>query len=241
MPHIPPAQPPSFPALTPHMNFPPPQPAPVPHYQTPQAPPTYQQPITRPQQVVYNKAPPVEVFHLADAANSSIPPEIREQFHQDQHGHILFFTAPPVDAAPPVKAGAALGHSARYLAAKAKREATLAEKRKRENDGSAHKDEERKRMKTEVEIAFQGDVAALTAKALEVFGDQLLQATVKEYETLPMDGDAKGRLQAELETLEKIRKDETRKQREREERVRREKEKQKVPITGVSAALEDVV
>ena len=68
---------------------------------------------------------------MADHANASIPLEIREQFQRDEKGRILFFTAPPLNVEQPLtKDGRALGHSARYLAAKAKKEALKASKRK---------------------------------------------------------------------------------------------------------------
>jgi chromatin structure-remodeling complex subunit RSC1/2 len=69
----------------------------------------------------------VEVYHLLDSANASIPPDIRAQFHRDEHDRVLFFTAPPIDASPIPKSARTLGHSIRYLAAKAReREAAKA-------------------------------------------------------------------------------------------------------------------
>lgn len=84
-----------------------------------------------PQYSTNYKAPqPVEVWHLNDAANASIPPDIREQFERDEYGRVLFFTAPPLDMAGGVSSVAHLGHSARYLAAKLKREEARAQKPK---------------------------------------------------------------------------------------------------------------
>lgn len=81
-----------------------------------------------PQYSTNYKAPqPVEVWHLNDAANASIPPDIREQFERDEYGRVLFFTAPPLDTAGGVTSVAHLGHSARYLAAKLKREEARAQ------------------------------------------------------------------------------------------------------------------
>ena len=68
----------------------------------------------------YNPPGPVEVYHLNDTANSSIPEHIREQFQRDDQGHVLFFTTPPQDILPPVREGAALSHTPGYLARRAR-------------------------------------------------------------------------------------------------------------------------
>ena len=59
---------------------------------------------------------PDEVYRLPENANLAIPEEVRKQFQQDEQGHILFFTAPPVDTLPSVKPGSAVGHTAKFLA-----------------------------------------------------------------------------------------------------------------------------
>ncbi|KAI9827159.1 MAG: hypothetical protein M1832_005295 [Thelocarpon impressellum] len=70
---------------------------------------------------------PVEVYQLNDAANVSIPPEVRQRFQRDEQGRLLFFTAPPLDNS---KEAGGLGHSVRYLGEKARRKDMLAAKRK---------------------------------------------------------------------------------------------------------------
>jgi hypothetical protein len=62
----------------------------------------------------------VEVYHLSDSANASIPTDIRAQFHRDEHDRILFFTAPPMDASLIPESTKTFGHSIPYLAAKAR-------------------------------------------------------------------------------------------------------------------------
>jgi len=47
----------------------------------------------------YKTPQPIEAWSLNDAANASIPPDIRSQFLRDAAGRILFFTAPPVEFA----------------------------------------------------------------------------------------------------------------------------------------------
>ncbi|KAL9102278.1 MAG: hypothetical protein Q9163_002547 [Psora crenata] len=71
-----------------------------------------------------------EVFRLPDNANLAIPEDVRRQFQQDEHGHVLFFTAPPLDTLPNVKPGSAVGHTARYLAARLRARIDARQKRK---------------------------------------------------------------------------------------------------------------
>ncbi|KAF2400080.1 Bromodomain-containing protein [Trichodelitschia bisporula] len=86
-----------------------------------------------------HKAPtPVEVYHLPDQANASIPPEIRQQFQTDDQGRVLFFTAPP--RPPPQMVtirGTRLAHTPKYLAWRAEKEIEArkaGEKRKAEEE-----------------------------------------------------------------------------------------------------------
>ena len=81
----------------------------------------------------YRDPPPIEVYTLPDQANLSIPPEIREQYQRDAFGRVLFFTAPPL-AAPEPKSTSLLGHSVRYLAAKARWQDDLSRKRKERDE-----------------------------------------------------------------------------------------------------------
>jgi len=66
---------------------------------------------------VYNPPRAPEVYTIAPNVNDAIPAETRELYDRDEHGRILFFTAPPVPRAgnglAPEYAG--LGHSTRYL------------------------------------------------------------------------------------------------------------------------------
>lgn len=70
----------------------------------------------------YNPPRPVEVYTLEDAIDARIPSDVREQFQRDEQGRVLFFTQPPLKR---VHSGlssesAALGHSLRYLADRAR-------------------------------------------------------------------------------------------------------------------------
>ncbi|TAQ85828.1 hypothetical protein B7494_g5838 [Chlorociboria aeruginascens] len=78
----------------------------------------------------YNPPRPVEVYTLSDQANLSIPPDTRSQFHQDEAGRVIFFTAPPLDVNPVSEQSRNLGHSLRYLAEKARRTEEIQKQRK---------------------------------------------------------------------------------------------------------------
>ncbi|RFU30978.1 hypothetical protein B7463_g5354, partial [Scytalidium lignicola] len=77
----------------------------------------------------YNPPRPIEVYTLGDVANA-IPADIRSQFHHDEDGKTIFFTAPPLDANPIPEHLRNLGHSLRYLADKARHKEENEKKRK---------------------------------------------------------------------------------------------------------------
>jgi len=79
---------------------------------------------------VYNVPRQIEVYTLPDQANSAIPADIRSQFHRDEYGRIIFYTAPPLDANPVPEEKQSLGHSLEYLANKARNKEEVAKKRK---------------------------------------------------------------------------------------------------------------
>jgi chromatin structure-remodeling complex subunit RSC1/2 len=133
---------------------------------------------------VYNpNAPrPIEVFRLSEAANAAIPEDIREQFHCDDSGHVLFFSAPPLDIAPSLQQK--LGHSLKYLAAKEERR-KLVEQRKRKEDLERVDREERvKRLRADEETDLAVRVEALTAKAVDIMTSHVMVGTEKIYEHL---------------------------------------------------------
>ncbi|KAG0647295.1 chromatin remodeling [Hyphodiscus hymeniophilus] len=77
----------------------------------------------------YNPPRAPEVYTLADSANAAIPADIRAQFHQDERGRIIFYTAPPLDVDPIPEETRDLGHSLRYLVDKARGKEELERKR----------------------------------------------------------------------------------------------------------------
>ena len=133
---------------------------------------------------VYNpNAPrPVEVFHLSDIANAAIPEDIRKQFHCDDHGRVLFFSAPPVDYIPP--STKQLGHSLKYLATKEERQIKVEERKRKLAEDQKERDEAAKRHCADVETALAGRVKGITGRALDTFVQHILTGTGELYDSL---------------------------------------------------------
>jgi chromatin structure-remodeling complex subunit RSC1/2 len=188
------------------------------------------------------KAPqPVEVFVLNDHANASIPQEIREQFQRDEKGRVLFFTAPPLNVDQPLtKDGRALGHSARYLAARAKKEAMKAAKRKAEEAGATEREEAAKKSKLDDEAKFKQAVSQLGTKALKALEDQLASATKAELEAL-FNGQTKEGLASVLDQLTEAQRVSAQKKLERELHVLERESRKRTTVTGMTARLEEKI
>jgi chromatin structure-remodeling complex subunit RSC1/2 len=130
---------------------------------------------------VYNpNAPrPVEVFHLSDAANAAIPEDIRDQFHCDDHGRVLFFSAPPVDFIPPSKQK--LGHSLKYLATKEEHQKKVEERKRKLADERMEREDAAKRQRAEVDSELAARAEALTGKAVETLVQRIVTGTDQLY------------------------------------------------------------
>ena len=236
----------SQPATIPHapqnMNFVPQQP-PIPHtnqYQSPAAAASSYNPQSyRPAAVNYNAPPANEVYYLPDAANSSIPQQIRQQFHCDANDRVLFFTSPPLDTLPPYKEGAALGHSVRYLAAKAKREALLTEKRQREQAEEPAREEARKKARKAEEEEQKLALRNTTAKALDKLQEQLAEGIRASYRQLSPEHWERD-MRMDLDELEKAQAKARRSEQEFAEHERLRREQDFVSITGLGVALDNV-
>ena len=235
-------QPTGMPHASQNMNFVPPQP-PTPHanqYQSPAAAASSYNPQSyRPPAVNYNAPPANEVYYLPDAANMSIPPQIRQQFHCDDNDRVLFFTSPPLDTLPPYKEGAALGHSVRYLAAKAKREALLSEKRQREQAEKPAREEARKKARMAAEEQQKLVLRDSTAKALDALQEQLVEGTRAAYRQLSPEHWRRD-MRMDLDELEKAQAETQRLEQEFEEHERLRREEDRVPITGLGVTLDNV-
>lgn len=133
---------------------------------------------------VYNpNAPrPIEVFHLSDAANLAIPADIREQFHCDDKGHVLFFSAPPLDVIPPTEPR--LGHSLKYLAAKEDYQKKVAERKRKKADDQAQRDQDAKRRRADEETALASRIQTLAPKAIDRMSHQIIAGTDQLYKAI---------------------------------------------------------
>tara|TARA_R110002003_G_scaffold1389_10_gene22982 strand:- start:322 stop:963 length:642 start_codon:yes stop_codon:yes gene_type:complete len=210
-------------------------------YQTPRPAPGYQQPYVQQPPAGYKAPQPVEVFVLNDHANASIPQEIREQFQRDEKGRVLFFTAPPLNVDQPLtKDGRALGHSARYLAARAKKEAVKAAKRKAEEAGATEREEAAKKAKLDDEAKFKQAVSQLGTKALKALEDQLASATKAELEAL-FNGQTKEGLASVLDQLTEAQRVSAQKKLERELHVLEREGRKRTTVTGMTARLEEKI
>lgn len=213
------------------------------HYSTPQS--RYSQPsaVHRSAAIpgVSSGQRPYEVFHLSSSANASIPEDIREQFQRDDQGHVLFFTAPPLDVLPPVKEGSALGHTARYLAEKLRRNITLKEQRKA--SGLPEEPEEdveppRKKPKLSTDPAVLSKVPELRDRALRIWIEQVEQGTETIYKNLYGEHWEEG-MKYEQERLAKGREEARAKNEVLEERDRKKKESRKVQLLRPTVFLDD--
>lgn len=186
------------------------------------------------------KAPiPPEVYALNEQANLSIPPEIREQFQRDEFGRVLFFTAPPMDAPTADKPGAALGHSVRYLAARAKRDALLAEKRKGESVENGDYANPSKKAKLDEAGNFRENLEQTINKGLKVLGAQLVEAIAHDLDAIYGDR-AKENLDVELDLLKRTQQEVEKRVQDSEERERAQQKRNTIQLHGLTARLSDV-
>ncbi|KAH0558393.1 hypothetical protein GP486_004946, partial [Trichoglossum hirsutum] len=187
----------------------------------------------------YNPPRPIEVYQLSDTANHSIPEDIREKFHRDEHGRILFFTAPPLDPLPPVKVGDAVGHSVRYLARKQKHIEAMKLKRKHDREAYEAQAEMRKRAKKEEEDELAAQLSQLSERAVSMLEQQLVDGTLRMYRRLYGEKWKEG-MKLELDALEKAQDRESARLTEIERAGRKRKEKEFVPLKGPGVFLDDV-
>jgi chromatin structure-remodeling complex subunit RSC1/2 len=182
------------------------------------------------------------VYILPDHANASIPADIREQFQRDEQGRVLFFTAPPVNSSRIVKKeGQALGHSARYLALKAKRDAERAAKRNADEANAAERVEAAKKARIEAEQKLQKDVAQLRIKAMHALEDRLRLATMEDLQMLMGNVENADILTKSLDHLVEVQEATISKNQERETRRQQQKSSSQIPITGMTAKLEEKI
>ncbi|KAI9643481.1 hypothetical protein NHQ30_008100 [Ciborinia camelliae] len=132
----------------------------------------------------YNPPRAIEVYTLPDAANSSIPADVRSQFHTDEAGRIIFYTSPPLDSNPMPEESHGLGHSLKYLANKVRRKEELEKKRKiREVELEIEATERLKRKKADAEIRKQAILDA-QVKSIKTWTENLEKGTEALYKQL---------------------------------------------------------
>lgn len=128
---------------------------------------------------VYNPPRAVEVYTLPEVANASIPHDIRDQFHCDAYGKIVFYTAPPIDTT--TEQMQAFNHSLRYLADKARRKDSIARKRKqRDTEKEADLHSNPKRLKENSEQKRR-NVLDCSLDAIEAWSKQINTSTDELY------------------------------------------------------------
>lgn len=149
-----------------------------------------------------NAPRPIEVFHLSDNANTAIPEDIREQFHCDDQGHVLFFSAPPLDIVPSVQQR--LGHSLKYLAAKEERRKLVEQKKRKESSGREELEKSAKRQRADNETALAAKVEDLTTLAIGTMTNQIELGTDIIYKFLYHDQAEKAKAAANQTREQKV-------------------------------------
>lgn len=119
---------------------------------------------------VYNPPRQSEVYTLPEMANSAIPADVRNQFHTDNYGKVLFFTTPPLNINPIPQRMQGLGHSLRYLADKARNKE--ADEKKRKARAARLEEEEKERVKR-----VKSEEAALAQFVLDQSAQMLRKVT----------------------------------------------------------------
>ncbi|KAL6233501.1 hypothetical protein BDW75DRAFT_187202 [Aspergillus navahoensis] len=132
-----------------------------------------------------NAPRPIEVFHLSDTANAAIPADIREQFHCDDQGHVLFFSCAPLDIGSTVQQR--LGHSLKYLAAKEERRKLVEAKKRKKSSEKEERERVLKRQRRDEQTALAAQVEAVAEKAVELMTNEIIKGTDKIYKALYQD------------------------------------------------------
>jgi chromatin structure-remodeling complex subunit RSC1/2 len=200
---------------------------PFPHHQ-PQQPLSYSGPLQGapigarqtqgPPPVAYKAPNPVEVWHLPDNANASIPAEIRDQFQQDAQGRVLFFTAPP---AAPTETKKKLQHTPGYLAFRAKQMKEKLDSKKRnaeDTTGGAEVSREAKKSRTSSPqiIAQDVDMEVIQKQAFDNISNMLVDSTVAHLRALHGEEGLQKAVDAHLNALTSVWESNAREQQARE-------------------------
>ena len=128
----------------------------------------------------------------------------------------------------------------RYLAAKAKRDEAIKEKREREQGSLEEQESVTKKAKREEEAALAGQVRDLTGKALQLLVKDMQEGTAGLYRAMLGDKWEDG-MEADLKRLQAVQAQERRRMREIEENKRKMTDRQIVSLKGGAGVyLDDV-
>lgn len=176
---------------------------------------------------------------MPDLANSSIPVEIRAKFRQDEHGRILFFTAPPIQPADDdvAEPGKALGHSIRYMAAKSRSAEEVARKRKAYEVAKIEAQQVKKQRRLKEETSLQQKVEDMQQLALKAVEEQMTAAIKTDMEALFGTAWSAG-VESDLDRLAMVQREAARRRRIVEDNRRARATLHKVPL-GSSGTLLD--
>jgi chromatin structure-remodeling complex subunit RSC1/2 len=133
----------------------------------------------------YRDPVPIEVWTLPDAANASIPAEIRNMYQADDQGRILFFPTPPVQLAEePNDPNKNLGHSLHYMAEKSRRTQEIVARRKAYEEGKAALAAKKKRQREIDEEMRNADAETQKVRALAMLNEHLTRSTSWELKAM---------------------------------------------------------
>jgi chromatin structure-remodeling complex subunit RSC1/2 len=179
----------------------------------------------------YNPPRQSEIYTLADPANAALPADIREQFHTDDYGKVLFFTTPPLDVNPIPEEKRALGHSLRYLADKARnREEDERKRKERAAQLEAEATARLKRFKADEEGKKQW-IFDQKVQALHKWAENMDRGTDELYKKMHGE-DWKEMRELDLCKLAVKQEEAFKKQKEHEAWEKEMKERRQVKVTG---------
>lgn len=181
---------------------------------------------------------PHDVYRLSEQANSQIPAEVRQQFQQDEQGNVLFFTTPPLDVLQPMKEGFAVGHTARYLAEKARRETALREKRKAQGITEDKGEPPAKKTKSAPQGNLSAQIHGMRDRALSLWAEQMQEGTARIYQDI-YGSDWEKAANADAQKLARKQKDRLLKQTTLEAARKQKEEKDRLALTGSEVFLDD--
>ncbi len=152
---------------------------------------------------------------------------------------MLFFTTPPLDILPPVKPGAAVGHSVRYLAEKARRINAIKEKMKRGQEDAEEEQAAKKKAKLEEEDSISARAKDLTRTALTLLVKDMEDGTKALYRDMLGEQWEAG-LEIDTTRLQAAQAEESQRTNAIQDNVRRMKDKQMISLKGNGVYLDDV-